>query len=191
YFPKEVLKTLNQSGTTLPSHCEMNKTPGVDMTAGSLGQGFSCAVGCAIGSKLKGDGATIYAIIGDGESQEGQIWEAAMYAGHSKLDNFIAFTDYNKMQLDNYTDNICSLNPLDKKWEAFGWKVWVVDGHDVDALDEAITEAKAHKGQPKMIIMNTIKGKGVTYCESALVGSHSMSVSSEQREQGIKEVRGE
>ena len=191
FFPKEVLKTLNQGGTTLPSHCDMNKTPGVDMTAGSLGQGFSCAVGCAIGSRLKKDGATIYAIIGDGESQEGQIWEAAMYAGHSKLDNLIAFTDYNKMQLDNYVANICDLHPLDKKWEAFGWKVWTVDGNDVDALDTAITEAKAHKGQPKMIIMNTVKGKGVSYCEAALVGSHSMSVSPEAKIQGIKEVRGE
>ncbi|MBR3685551.1 MAG: transketolase [Clostridia bacterium] len=191
YFPKEVLETLNQGGTTLPSHCDMNKTPGVDMTAGSLGQGFSCSVGVALGSKIRKDNATIYAIIGDGESQEGQIWEAAMYASQAKLDNLIAFTDYNKMQLDNYISAINELHPLDKKWEAFGWKVWVVDGNDVDALDKAITEAKAHKGQPKMIIMDTIKGKGVSYVENALVGSHSMSITPELRAQGIKEIRGE
>ncbi|MBQ8178129.1 MAG: transketolase [Clostridia bacterium] len=191
FFPKEVLETLNQGGTTLPSHCDMNKTPGVDMTAGSLGQGFSCAVGVALGSRLRKDGATVYAIIGDGESQEGQIWEAAMYAGHAKLDNIIAFTDYNKMQLDNYISAINELSPLDKKWEAFGWKVWVIDGNDVDAIDNAITEAKAYEGKPKMIIMNTVKGKGVSYVENALVGSHSMSITPEMRAQGIKEIRGE
>ncbi len=191
FFPKEVLETLNQGGTTLPSHCDMNKTPGVDMTAGSLGQGFSCAVGVALGSRLRNDGATIYAIIGDGETQEGQIWEAAMYAGHQKLDNLIAFTDYNKMQLDDYVASINDLSPLDKKWEAFGWKVWVVDGHDVDAIDKAIVEAKAYVGKPKMIIMDTVKGKGVSYVEQALVGSHSMSVTLEMRAQGIKEIRGE
>ena len=191
FFPKEVLETLNQSGTTLPSHCDMNKTPGVDMTAGSLGQGFSCAIGIALGSRLRKDGANIYAIIGDGESQEGQIWEAAMYAGHQKLDNLIAFTDYNKMQLDNYISEINELAPLDKKWEAFGWKVWVIDGNDVDAIDKAITEAKEYKGKPKMIIMDTVKGKGVSYVENALVGSHSMSITPEMRAQGIKEIRGE
>ncbi len=191
FFPKEVLETLNQGGTILPSHCDMNKTPGVDMTAGSLGQGFSCAVGVALGSKLKKDGATIYAIIGDGESQEGQIWEAGMYASQAKLDNLIAFTDYNKMQLDNYTKEINDLDPLDKKWESFGWKVWVIDGNDIDAIDNAIIEAKAYVGKPKMIIMNTVKGKGVSYVESALVGSHSMSITPELRAQGIKEIRGE
>lgn len=191
FFNKEVLETLNQSGTTLPSHCDMNKTPGVDMTAGSLGQGFSCAIGIALGSRLRKDGANIYAIIGDGESQEGQIWEAAMYAGHQKLDNLIAFTDYNKMQLDNYISEINELAPLDKKWEAFGWKVWVIDGNDVDAIDKAITEAKEYKGKPKMIIMDTVKGKGVSYVENALVGSHSMSITPEMRAQGIKEIRGE
>ena len=182
---------MNQGGTTLPSHCDMNRTPGVDMTAGSLGQGFSCAVGCALGSRLRKDGATIYAIIGDGESQEGQIWEAAMYAGHQKLDNLIAFTDYNKMQLDDFVYNINDLEPLDKKWEAFGWKVWVIDGNDIEQIDNAITEAKAYVGKPKMIIMNTVKGKGVSYCEKALVGSHSMTVNAEQRADAIKEIRGE
>ena len=162
FFDKEVLLTLNKGGTTLPSHCDMNKTPGVDMTAGSLGQGLSCAVGFALGSRLNKDGATIYAIIGDGETDEGQIWEAALYAGHAKLDNLIAFTDYNKCQLDGYTDKINGLDPLDKKWEAFNWDVIVVkDGNDVDEIDAAIEKAKKTPGKPHMIILNTVKGKGV------------------------------
>lgn len=113
YFPREELLTLNKVGTNLPSHCDMNKTTGIDMTTGSLGQGFSCAVGVAVGSKLSGDGATIYTIIGDGESQEGQIWEAAMFAAHRGLDNLIAFTDANRMQIDGMVDEVCSLGDLD------------------------------------------------------------------------------
>lgn len=190
FFPKSELATLNQGGTMLPSHCDMNKTPGIDMTAGSLGQGFSCAVGIAIGAKLKGDGARVYAILGDGESQEGQIWEAAMYAAHKKLDNLTAFTDYNKCQLDGTTDAINSLEPLDDKWRSFGFHVIRVDGHDVEALDRAIEEAKATVGKPTMIIMDTVKGKGVSFCEAAKVGSHSMSVSAEQRKAAIEEIRG-
>ena len=123
FFPMDWLKTLNKPGTNLPSHCDMNKTPGIDMTTGSLGQGFSCAVGIAIASKLKKDDATIYTIIGDGESQEGQIWEAAMLASHKNLDNLIAFTDYNKLQLDGKISDICSIQPLSDKWKSFGWYV--------------------------------------------------------------------
>ena len=190
FFPKEELYTLNRGGTKLPSHCDMNKTPGVDMTAGSLGQGLSCALGAAIGSKLKGDGATIYAIIGDGESQEGQIWEAAMYAGSHKLDNLIVFTDYNKMQLDGTTADICDLNPLADKWRAFNFAVWDIPGNDVAEIDKAITEAKAVSGKPKMIILNTVKGKGVSFVEEAKVGSHSMSISAEQRDIALKEIKG-
>ena len=190
FFPKEELYTLNRGGTKLPSHCDMNKTPGVDMTAGSLGQGLSCALGAAIGSKLKGDGATIYAIIGDGESQEGQIWEAAMYAGSHKLDNLIVFTDYNKMQLDGTTADICDLNPLADKWRAFNFAVWDIPGNDVAEIDKAITEAKAVYGKPKMIILNTVKGKGVSFVEEAKVGSHSMNISAEQRDIALKEIKG-
>ena len=190
FFPKEELYTLNRGGTKLPSHCDMNKTPGADMTAGSLGQGLSCALGAAIGSKLKGDGATIYAIIGDGESQEGQIWEAAMYAGSHKLDNLIVFTDYNKMQLDGTTADICDLNPLADKWRAFNFAVWDIPGNDVAEIDKAITEAKAVSGKPKMIILNTVKGKGVSFVEEAKVGSHSMNISAEQRDIALKEIKG-
>lgn len=189
YFDREVLLTLNRGGTTLPSHCDMNKTPGVDMTAGSLGQGFSCAIGLAKASRLVGDGATIYAIIGDGESQEGQIWEAAMWGAQQRLDNLIAFTDYNKMQIDGTTAEINDLEPLDAKWAAFGWDVQVVDGHDLDAIDQAIVKAKDKAGKPHMIILNTIKGKGVAIAEGKGVGSHSFTVTPEEVETALDEIR--
>ena len=189
YFSKDILLTLNQSGTLLPSHCDMNKTVGVDMTAGSLGQGFSCAIGMAIGSRLKKDNAYIYAIIGDGESQEGQIWEGAMYAAQKKLSNLIAFCDYNKMQIDGNIEDINSLDPLDKKWESFGWNVIVIDGHDLGQIDNAILKAKSQNEKPTMIIANTIKGKGVKFIENAGYGNHSMSLSKEQVEEAIAEIR--
>lgn len=192
FFDKSELLTLNKGGTNLPSHCDMNKTPGIDMTAGSLGQGLSCAVGLAIGSRLAKDNATIYAIIGDGETDEGQIWEAALYAGHQKLDNLIAFTDYNKCQLDGYTDKICGLDPLDKKWEAFNWDVTVVeDGNDVDQIDKAIVKAKETKGKPHMIILHTVKGKGVSFIENAVPGNHSMSMPQDKCDIAKSEIRGE
>lgn len=189
FFPKDELYTLNKLGTNLPSHCDMNKTPGVDMTTGSLGQGFSCAVGIAIGSKIKKDGAYIYTIIGDGESQEGQIWEAAMLAAHKKLDNLIAFTDYNKLQIDGPVDEINSLSDLPAKWKSFGWHVQRIDGHDHIAIDEAIEKAKEYKGKPSMIILDTIKGKGVSFVEEAGVGNHNMPITKEQLETALEELR--
>ncbi|MDR3186161.1 MAG: transketolase [Christensenellaceae bacterium] len=191
YFERNDLLTLNQGGTKLPSHCDMNKTPGVDMTAGSLGQGFSCAVGMAIGSKIRDDGAYIYAIIGDGESQEGQIWEAAMLASQRKLDNLIAFTDYNHMQIDGTVEEINALAPLDKKWKSFGFNVKVIDGHDTLAIDKAISLAKKNKEKPTMIILNTIKGKGVSFVENAGVGCHSMTLNNTQCELAKSEIRGD
>lgn len=188
YFPVEELKTLNKIGTHLPSHCDMRQTVGIDMTTGSLGQGFSCAVGIATGSQIKKDGATIYTIIGDGESQEGQIWEAAMYAAHRKLDNLIAFTDCNKMQIDGYVDQVCSLGDLAAKWRSFGWHVQEVDGHDCDAIGKAIDEAKAHKGQPSMILLDTVKGKDVSFAVAAGPGCHSMSITEEQYKEAMKEL---
>lgn len=190
YFPKEQLYTLNKIGTKLPSHCDMNQTVGIDMTTGSLGQGFSCAVGVAIGSKLKKDDARIYTIIGDGESQEGQIWEAAMYAAHRKLDNLIAFTDYNKLQIDGKVDDICSLGDLAAKWRSFGWYVQEIDGHDCDAIANAIDNARACNGQPSMIILDTIKGKGISFAVAAGSGCHSMSITAEQYESAVCELEG-
>lgn len=190
YFDKAMLLTLNQGGTNLPSHCDMRKTPGIDMTAGSLGQGFSCAMGIAKASQLEHDGATIYTIVGDGESQEGQIWEAAMWAAQQKLDNVIAFTDYNKLQLDGAVADINDLSPLDAKWAAFGWHTIVLaDGNDVDQIDQAIQEAKKVKGKPTMIILNTVKGKGVALAESKGAGSHSFSITPEQVEEACEEIR--
>ncbi len=189
YFPKEWLLTLNKPGTNLPSHCDMNRTPGIDMTTGSLGQGFSCAVGISLASKLKKDGANIYTIIGDGESQEGQIWEAAMFASHHKLDNLIAFTDYNKLQLDDSIDNICSIEPLADKWKAFGWDVTeVFEGNNCDEIDKAILEAKKSQ-KPVMIILHTVKGCGVDFAEKAGISNHSMTVSKEMFEKGMKELK--
>ena len=189
YFPKEWLLTLNKPGTNLPSHCDMNRTPGIDMTTGSLGQGFSCAVGIALASKLKKDGANIYTIIGDGESQEGQIWEAAMFASYHKLDNLIAFTDYNKLQLDDSIENICSIEPLADKWKAFGWDVTeVFEGNKCDEIDKAILEAKKSK-KPVMIILHTVKGCGVDFAEKAGISNHSMTVSKEMFEKGMKELK--
>lgn len=189
YFPKSELATLNHSGTSLPSHCDMNKTIGIDMTTGSLGQGFSCAVGIALGSKIKRDGAKIYAIIGDGESQEGQIWEAAMFAANKKLNNLIAFTDYNKMQIDGTISEINDIAPLGKKWSAFGWNVITVDGHNIDELNAAIEKAKKSSRKPTMIIANTIKGKGVKFIEEKGVGNHNMPFTKEQIDAAILEIR--
>ncbi len=189
FFPKDWLYTLNKPGTRLPSHCDMNKTPGVDMTAGSLGQGFSCAVGAAIASKIKKDKATIYSIIGDGESQEGQIWEAAMLAAQKKLNNLIAFTDRNMMQIDGYTEEVNGLGNLAAKWRAFGWFVQEVDGHDCDAISEAIDKAKKKRNRPSMIILHTVKGKGVSFAEKAGSGCHSMSVTQEDVAAALAELQ--
>lgn len=190
YFDESWLLTLNKPKTNLPSHCDMNRTPGVDMTTGSLGQGFSCAMGIAKASKIRNDNATIYTIIGDGETQEGQIWEAAMFAAHQKLDNVIAFTDYNKFQLDGKIDEICSISPLDKKWEAFNWNVInVEDGNNCEQIDNAIIEAKK-SDKPSMIILNTVKGKGISFAEKAGVSNHSMPISKELVEEGLKELGG-
>ena len=194
YFDKEALLTLNQGGTMLPSHCDMLRTPGIDMTAGSLGQGFSCAVGAALGSKLEKDGATVYALIGDGESQEGQIWEAAMFAAAKKLDNLIAFTDYNKLQIDDCVAKVNDVAPLDEKWAAFGWNVIEVeDGNDVDQVSEAVKHAKLGlgSGKPTMVILNTKKGCGVKWIEELGAGNHNTKVSEEQAQAAIAEIRGE
>lgn len=188
YFDKKELLTLNRLGTKLPSHCDMNKTPGVDMTAGSLGQGLSCACGIALGSKLAKDGAYTYCIIGDGESQEGQIWEASMFAAQHKLDNLIVFLDNNKLQLDGYTDDVMSLIDPKAKWESFGFYTQEIDGHDLDKIDEAIQNAKKNKGKPSMIVLDTIKGKGVSFIEAAKTGNHSMPITKDDLEKALKEL---
>ena len=189
YFPKEELLTLNRIGTNLPSHCDMNKTPGVDMTAGSLGQGLSCACGMALGSKLSQDNAYIYCIIGDGESQEGLIWEASLFAAHEKLDNLIVMLDYNKLQLCGYTEDVMSNHDPAKKWDSFGFYVQSIDGNDINAVDAAITNAKQNKGKPSMIVLNTIKGKGFSYSENAGIDNHSMPISAETLQKAKEELK--
>lgn len=188
FFPESELMTLNKLGTNLPSHCDMNRTPGIDMTTGSLGQGFSCAVGIAIGSKIKKDNATIFSIIGDGESQEGQVWEAAMYAANQKLDNLITFLDYNNAQIDGTVDEINSLGCPEKKWAAFGWHAQTIDGHDPEAILKAIAAARLATGKPSIIVMKTIKGKGVSFIEELGVGCHNMPLAGKQLEAALTEL---
>ena len=190
YFPKEMLSTLNQGGTSLPSHCDMLKTPGVDFTAGSLGQGFSAAAGIACGNRVKGVDAWTFSIIGDGESQEGQIWEAAEFAGAQKLDRVIAFEDLNGQQLDGYTKDIIpeEAEAVAQRWRSFGWSAEVVDGHDIDALKKAIESAKSVKGLPHMIVMKTQKSHGYIPGEG-IKSNHSMPIKKEDAEAAIKALK--
>jgi transketolase len=184
FFPMDWLSTLNKGGTSLPSHCDRNRTPGIDMTTGSLGQGFSSALGIALGLRMDKKNSTVYTIIGDGESNEGQVWEGALFAGYNKLSNLVAFTDYNKQQLDGFTRDILDLGDLAAKWAAFGWFTQEADGHDVAALDDAIGNALAQKEKPSMIVMNTIKGKGCNFAEG-VEKNHSMAFDMEKAKEAI------
>ena len=191
YFPMEMLETLNQLGTNLPSHCDMNRTPGIDMTTGSLGQGASTAMGIACGNRLKGYDNYTYLILGDGEIEEGQVWEAAMFAGAKKLTHVIAFVDYNKCQIDGYVEDLCALGDVTKKFESFGWFAQnVEDGHDVEQIAAAIEKAKAQNEKPSVIVLNTVKGKGYSKIEGSL-GSHNMPVSAEQMAEALAEMDAE
>jgi transketolase len=185
YFPADWLDTLNRGGTRLPSHCDMNLTPGIDMTTGSLGQGISAAIGLTLGNRLNGIDRIVYLIIGDGESDEGQIWEGAMAAAHYSLSNMIAFTDYNKMQIGGYTDEIMSLGDLDAKWKAFGWFTQHCNGHNFEELAQAIDAARREKERPSMIILDTIKGKGASFAEGDFT-NHYMPVSKEQMQEALE-----
>lgn len=189
FFPMEWLDTLNVLGTRLPSHVNINLTPGVDMTAGSLGQGLSCACGLAIANKLKNDSHYVYVITGDGELQEGQNWEAAMFAAHKKLDNLIVFVDSNKMQIDGLTKDVMNVESIDGKFKEFGFSVNRVDGHDHAAIDEAINLAKSEKGVPHCIVLDTIKGKGVSFYETMGAGVHSTTVNDEQYKLALEELK--
>ncbi|MEG1255611.1 transketolase [Clostridium sp.] len=185
FFPKEDLLTLNTPGTHFPSHCDMNLTTGIDMTTGSLGQGASLAVGIALGHKYDKRDNFTYLILGDGEIQEGQVWESASYAGHKKLDNLITFIDANKKQLDGFTKDINDSGDIKAKFEAFGWHGQDIDGSDVEEIYDAIETAKAAKGKPSVIVLNTIKGKGWEFAETT-ASNHHMTVSKEQAAEAIK-----
>ena len=172
FFPMEELMTLNQVGTILPSHCDRNKTPGIDMSTGSLGQGVSAALGMALGLKIAGRNNYVFAVIGDGETQEGQVWETLQLAPAQNASNFIVVLDNNKQQLDDYTDKIVALGDMTKRTEELGWFAIDCDGHDIEAIDDAINQCKA-SGKPSFINLHTIKGKGWKKIEGD-VGNHHM-----------------
>ncbi len=187
YFPMEMLDTLNQPPTNLPSHTDMNRTPGVDMTTGSLGQGISSAVGIALGCRLKGQKNYTYVIVGDGESQEGQVWEAAMFAGAKKLSNLIAFVDYNGKQIDGTVEQVGGAPNFELKFQACNWNVIdVPDGNDVVQIWDAIELAKAERTKPTAIILHTVKGKGWTYAEE-LDNNHNFKVNAQQAAEACAE----
>lgn len=178
FFDMKEIYTLNKPGTMLPSHCDRLLTPGIDMTTGSLGQGLSAAVGMALADRIDGNGARVYCIIGDGESQEGQIWEAGMYAAQMKLGSLTCFLDLNGQQIDASVDEVNSLLDAGEKWRAFGWNVQEVNGHDVQAIYDAVEAAKTCTDKPNMIVMHTVKGKGWKRIEGTTM-SHSLSVSAD------------
>ena len=188
YFPVEDLKTLRHLGSYLQGHPDMKHIPGVDMSSGSLGQGISAAVGMALSAKLTNDDYRVYTLLGDGEIQEGQIWEAAMWAGHRKLDNLVVIVDNNNLQIDGSVEDVCSPYPIDKKFEAFNFHVInVADGNDMDQLKAAFDEAKATKGMPTAIIMKTVKGKGVSFMENQ-AGWHGKAPNDEQYAQAMADL---
>ena len=187
YFPKEDLKTLRHLGSYLQGHPDMKHIPGVDMSSGSLGQGISAAVGMALSAKLSNESYRVYTLLGDGEIQEGQVWEAAMFAGHRKLDNLVVIVDNNGLQIDGKIDDVCSPYPIDKKFEAFNFHTIVIDGNDFDQIRAAFEEAKKTKGQPTAIIAKTIKGKGVSFMENE-AGWHGKAPNDEQYEIAMKDL---
>ena len=187
FLPYENIRTLNQPGTSFPSHCDRKQTPGIDMTTGSLGQGTSLAVGMALGDRLKGRDCRTYLIVGDGELNEGQVWEAAMFTAAKKVINLVWLVDNNKKQLDGYTRDILDTGDLRKKFEAFGFEAVRIDGHDVTQLYETLTGER--KDRPLAVILDTIKGKGVKEVETA-IGNHSMSMPEETYDRWLEELRG-
>lgn len=188
FFPYEDLKTLNQPGTYLPSHCDKNKTPGVDMTTGSLGQGTSAAVGIALGDRLKGRDSRTYLLVGDGESNEGQVWEAAMFTAAKKITNLIWLVDDNKKQLDGYTKDVLPIFDLEAKFAAFGFDARRVDGNDIAQVYDALTAPIGDK--PRAIILDTVKGKGIREVEETM-GNHSMTVAFDVCDKWLAGLRAE
>ena len=186
YFDVSELNKLRHIGSMLQGHPDMKHIPGVDMSSGSLGQGISAAVGMALSSKHFGSGFKVYTVLGDGEIEEGQVWEAAMFAGNKKLSNLTAFIDYNNLQIDGTIEEVNSAMPIDKKFEAFNWHTIVIDGHDFEQIEEALKEAET-VDKPVAIIANTVKGKGVSYMENA-VNWHGAAPNDELYEQAVSEL---
>ena len=188
FFPVEDLKTLRKTSSYLQGHPNMNYVPGVDMSTGSLGQGISCAAGMALGLKHQGKSARVYTLLGDGEIQEGQVWEACMLAAHYKLDNFVVIVDNNGLQIDGAVDKVMSPYPIVDKLEAFGFHVEAIDGHDFDQIEAALNTAKTVKGQPTAIVMKTTKGKNVSFMEND-AGWHGKAPSDAEYEQAMNELK--
>ena len=187
YFPVEDLLTLRKLGSYLQGHPDMKHIPGVDMSSGSLGQGISAAVGMALGGKMDKKDYRVYTLLGDGEIQEGQVWEAAMFAGHRKLDNLVVIVDNNGLQIDGKIEDVCSPYPIDKKFEAFNFHVINIDAHNFDEIRAAFKEARETKGQPTAIIVKSIKGKGVSFMENN-AGWHGKAPNDEEYEQAMKDL---
>ena len=187
FFPVEDLTTLRKVGSYLQGHPDMKHIPGVDMSSGSLGQGISAAVGMAISAKLSNDDYRVYTLLGDGEIQEGQVWEASMLAGHRKLDNLVVIVDNNNLQIDGKITDVNSPYPIDKKFEAFNFHVINIDGNDFDQIEAAFKEARKTKGMPTAIIAKTIKGKGVSFMEDQ-AGWHGKAPNDEQYAQAMEEL---
>lgn len=187
YFPESELQKLRHIGAMLQGHPDMKGTPGVDMSSGSLGQGISCAVGMAMAGKLDQKDYRVYTLLGDGESEEGQVWEAAMFAGHKKLDNLCVIVDYNGLQIDGPISQVGGPEPLDEKFRAFGFEVMNIDGNDFEEIEKAFSAARACKGKPFAIIAKTVKGKGVSFMENQ-AGWHGKAPNAEEYETAKKEL---
>ena len=188
YFPEKEIKSLRHIGAMLQGHPDMKGTPGVDMSSGSLGQGVSAACGMALAAKMDNASYRVYAMLGDGECEEGQVWESAMFAAHHNLDNLCYIVDYNGLQIDGKVSEVAGLEPLDKKFESFGFEVIKICGHCFNQIEEAFEKAKSVKGKPTVIIAETVKGKGVSYMEDQ-VGWHGKAPNQEQYELALNELR--
>ena len=187
FFSTDLLKTFRTENSILQGHPDMKNVPGVDMSTGSLGLGISAACGMALSAKISGKGYRVYTALGDGECEEGQVWEAAMFAAHYKLDNLIAFLDFNGLQIDGPIAEVINPAPFDEKFKAFGWNVCIADGHDFDSIDNAVNSCMSVKGKPSIIILNTVKGKGVSFMENQ-AGWHGKAPNEEQFNLAIKEL---
>lgn len=187
FFPVDDLKSFRQADSYLEGHPNMDKVPGVDMSTGSLGQGISAAVGMALAGKLDKKDYRVYSVLGDGELEEGQVWEAAMAAAHYKLDNLAAFVDYNGLQIDGKITDVMNPEPIADKFRAFGWEVISINAHDFDEIEKALEQAKTIKGKPTMIVAHSIKGKGISYMENQ-ASWHGSAPKKEQAEQAIAEL---
>lgn len=188
YFPREELESLRHIGAILQGHPDMKHTPGIDMSSGSLGQGISAACGMALAGKMDQKDYRVYVMLGDGEIEEGQVWEAAMFAGHHKLDNLCAIVDYNGLQIDGKVSDVGGPEPIDKKFEAFNFDVQTIDGHDFDAMEAAFAHARSVKGKPSCIIAHTIKGKGVSYMEN-VAGWHGKAPNEAEYKEAMAELQ--